>query len=461
MTDTTFDPNVVRRNAEAAFAASPLASWREACRAADIDSGSLSKFMNGKADRIEAATLAKLSAALGTTASALLGEASPADNTVTIDMIDPPANNPRRTVDDEELASLTESVAQRGILQNLIVVPRKGGRLEVVAGERRYRAMKAAIAAGRRPADEPIPVRIIDVPGGKAGAGEIMALAVIENDQRAPLAPLEEAEAFDWFRRERKMKPPAIAETIGRPGEAGERYVQLRLNLIDKLDATVKGALAEGRINLAAARALTAGTKKTQRQLLDRIVDGQLTRAVDIDAAVKRADAPRDPKPEQADIEDEIPPDTTLVKDRSPGAAAGLADHFGHPDGCMWPDSAADDSVQTAAASVEAPAPEHNEPLYDKPAPPAKATTPARRSSPPPRQDPPPGNRPGSEHPHYLDVAIKPVHVKHDGGGPFPERITFYDPGTKQYREYAPAGAPVAAPAGGAGRAQSNNGSAA
>lgn len=321
ITPAPYDANVVRENLAKAIEIRGL-TLRETARRAEADNANLSKFLSGKIEALTLPVLARLAGALDTTVGALIGEeASPAaggDGTVMLSLrqLIGSLDNPRRTYDEAAIADLAESIATRGILQNLVARPHLGDHAapthildsdgkpkyqvyEIVAGHRRAKALNLLADDGRWDEDAAnIPVRIIE-----ASRDQARVLAIIENLQREDVAPLEEAEAFDWFRRERMMKAPAIAEMIGKPGPAGERHVQLRLNLLDKLDTAVKEALTAGRINLASARALTAAKPATQRKLLEKVEAGTLARAVDIDAEIRKADAPRTPKPEQMDIE--------------------------------------------------------------------------------------------------------------------------------------------------------------
>ena len=91
--------------------------------------------------------------------------------------------NPRGDFADEQMAELVESVKQHGIITPLMLAPDGDGRFTIIAGERRYRAAKAA-----RLREVPAQVRDAD--------GEALTLAVAENVIRADLTPVEEARAY-------------------------------------------------------------------------------------------------------------------------------------------------------------------------------------------------------------------------------------------------------------------------
>ena len=132
---------------------------------------------------------------LGRGLSALLGESGMDGNLqsingkvenigkVDINLIFQNEDQPRKFFDDSKLKELAESIKLHGVLQPL-AVRKKGNQYEIVAGERRWRASKMAGL-------KEVPVHIVDCDDSK-----IMALALIENIQRADLNPIEEAEAM-------------------------------------------------------------------------------------------------------------------------------------------------------------------------------------------------------------------------------------------------------------------------
>ena len=106
---------------------------------------------------------------------------APVGRLVPIDEIDPNPNQPRQVMGD--LSELMASIAEKGIIEP-IIARQRGGRFQIVAGERRY---QAAVQVGLR--EIPIVIREVD-------DNEIIEIALIENIQRKDLTPFEEAEAL-------------------------------------------------------------------------------------------------------------------------------------------------------------------------------------------------------------------------------------------------------------------------
>jgi ParB family chromosome partitioning protein len=106
---------------------------------------------------------------------------APIGRMIPIDQIDPNPDQPRQVMGD--LSELMASIAEKGIIEPLIVRQR-GGRYQIVAGERRY---QASVQVGVR--ELPVVIRDVD-------DNEIMEVALVENIQRKDLTPFEEAEAL-------------------------------------------------------------------------------------------------------------------------------------------------------------------------------------------------------------------------------------------------------------------------
>jgi len=106
--------------------------------------------------------------------------------TVAVSLVDPNPHQPRQDVDEAELEHLAASIREHGILQPLVVRPR-GDRYEVVAGERRLRAARAAGL-------QEVPAVVRDVPDE-----QMLELALVENLQRLDLDPIEKARSFKAY----------------------------------------------------------------------------------------------------------------------------------------------------------------------------------------------------------------------------------------------------------------------
>ena len=146
--------------------------------------------------------------------------------TVRISEVEPNRKQPRKTFDDEKLEELAESIKTFGLLQP-ILVQKRDGYYEIIAGERRWRA---ALKAGLKE----VPVIIRDYT-----EKEILELSLIENIQRENLNPIEEAQAYKRLMDESKSRP-AVANS---------------LRLL-KLEENVQKMLIDGQISMGHARAL-------------------------------------------------------------------------------------------------------------------------------------------------------------------------------------------------------------
>jgi len=154
---------------------------------------------------------------------------------VEVGRIDPSPHQPRHYFAEEALAELAQSIKENGLLQPL-TVRQVNGRYELVAGERRLRAVKILHW-------EKVPALVETLDEGQAHL-----LTVVENLQRADLTPLEEANGFQEFRR-RGVSEEQIARKLGK----GLPYIQLRLGILD-LHPNIqqgidKGALPVGIVN--------------------------------------------------------------------------------------------------------------------------------------------------------------------------------------------------------------------
>src|SRR3954449_6065149 len=121
---------------------------------------------------------------------------------VPLAQIRPSKTNPRAEFDDERMAELIESVKQHGIITPLTLSRDGEGRYAIIAGERRYRAAKAA-----KLREVPAQVREVD--------GEALTLAVAENVIRADLTPVEEADAYRRLGEEHG-DAAKVAKLVGR-----------------------------------------------------------------------------------------------------------------------------------------------------------------------------------------------------------------------------------------------------
>ncbi|MCK5931954.1 MAG: ParB/RepB/Spo0J family partition protein [Fulvimarina manganoxydans] len=164
-----------------------------------------------------------------------------AERVVALDRVVPNPNNPRRTFSEDDLADLTASVRKHGIVQPLLVRPdpdREGG-FEIVAGERRFRAAKAAELK-----EVPIVLRDID-------DRQSIEIALIENVQRTDLNAIEEALAYERLIDEHGYTQADLAEGLGK----SRSHVANTLRLL-RLPESVRAMVVEGKLSAGAARTL-------------------------------------------------------------------------------------------------------------------------------------------------------------------------------------------------------------
>ncbi|MCR4336641.1 MAG: ParB/RepB/Spo0J family partition protein [Candidatus Omnitrophica bacterium] len=161
---------------------------------------------------------------------------------------------PRRTYDDHKLNELKESIKEKGIIQP-IVVREKGGRYEVVAGERRLRAARALGL-------EEIPVIIKQVDDREA-----LVLALVENIQREELNPIEEALAFRQLIEEFGFSQAIVAQSVGKDHSTINNVLRLL-----KLPLTIQQSLIDGNLSMGHARALLSIENPQEQEQLFRLV---------------------------------------------------------------------------------------------------------------------------------------------------------------------------------------------
>jgi len=158
---------------------------------------------------------------------------------VPVAAIEPHPEQPRRRFDEEALADLAASIAERGVIQPVIVRPLAGGRYQLVAGERRWRAAQKAQL-------HEIPALIRDLE-----EREVTALALIENIQREDLNPVEEARAYKRLAQLEDLPHLEIARLVGKSRSHVANFIRLL-----GLPPAVLEHLEEGRLDMGHARAL-------------------------------------------------------------------------------------------------------------------------------------------------------------------------------------------------------------
>jgi ParB family chromosome partitioning protein len=189
---------------------------------------------------------------------------------VEIDQLKPGKYQPRTQMGQESLADLASSIKSQGIMQP-ILVRETGNKLEIIAGERRWRASQLAGL-------HEVPVLVREIPDEAA-----LAMALIENIQREDLNPLEEANGIKRLVDEFGMTHQAAADAVGRSRTAVTNLLRL-LNLAKPVQELVM----QGRIDMGHARALLSLEGSKQITVAEQIAHGRLS-VREAEALVKRA----------------------------------------------------------------------------------------------------------------------------------------------------------------------------
>jgi ParB family chromosome partitioning protein len=172
---------------------------------------------------------------------------------VPVELISPNPQQPRRAFDEESLVALADSLRERGVLQPVLVRPLPGGKYELIAGERRWRAAQLAGL-------DAIPAIVRsheDV--------ETLEIALIENMAREDLNPVEEARACALLVDELGLTREDVGRRVGRSRVAVSNLMRL-LDLPDE----VIDLLAEGRLTEGHGRALLTAPDHADRRRLAR-----------------------------------------------------------------------------------------------------------------------------------------------------------------------------------------------
>ena len=179
----------------------------------------------------------------GTNVNTLEEQALQADKSelqyLPLDLIQRGKYQPRRDMDPSALEELAQSIKAQGVMQPIVVRPIDGGRFEIIAGERRWRASQLAGL-------DKLPAMVREVPDEAA-----IAMALIENIQREDLNPIEEAVALQRLQQEFQLTQQQVAEAVGK-----SRVTITNLLRLIALPEEIKTLLSHGDLEMGHARAL-------------------------------------------------------------------------------------------------------------------------------------------------------------------------------------------------------------
>ncbi|MGM9907538.1 nucleoid occlusion protein [Limosilactobacillus sp.] len=179
---------------------------------------------------------------------------------IKLDQIIPNRYQPRKVFNQDEIRELAHTIEEHGLLQPIVLREYEPAKYEIIAGERRYRAMKllgweTTPAILKKMTDE-----------------ESASLALIENLQRAQLSSVEEAQAYRQLMDLNHLTQAALAKGMGK----SQSFVANKLRLL-KLITPVQTAILDHRISERHGRALLDLDENQQRTMLMRIVNERLT----------------------------------------------------------------------------------------------------------------------------------------------------------------------------------------
>ncbi len=185
---------------------------------------------------------------------------------VRLEDLHPNPYQPRREFNADKISELTESIKEHGILQPIIIRQGVGRGYEIIAGERRYRAMKLL-------EEETIPALV-----RRISDREAMEIALIENLQREDLSPIEVAEAYAKIMEHFSLTQEQLAVRVGQ----SRSHVANLMRLLS-LPIEIRNDVSRGTISMGHARALLAiDEPQAQATVAQKIVDDGLTvRAVE------------------------------------------------------------------------------------------------------------------------------------------------------------------------------------
>jgi len=217
-----------------------------------------------------------------------LAQPAPGDvvNRVTLDQIVPSPLQPRKEFQPEQLTELMESIREHGIIQPLIV-RRVNGKLELIAGERRFRASRE------------LGLKEIPVIVREASDKDVLEMALIENLQREGLNPIEEAQAYSRLAKDFHMRQEDIAQRVGK----NRATVANTMRLLD-LPVGIREMLAGSKLSTGHAKVLLMLKKQDEQE---RVAQQIISKGLTVRATEKVIDAilhpPPPPKPKPTETE--------------------------------------------------------------------------------------------------------------------------------------------------------------
>ena len=197
---------------------------------------------------------------------------------------------PRLSFEPEALGELKKSISEKGLIQPISVRKLPTGKYQIIAGERRYRAVSDL-------GFERVPAYILDVESDE----DMLELSLIENIQREDLNPIEVSLGFQRLIDECHLTQEEVAQKVGKERSTVTNFLRLQ-----KLPVQIQDSLVSRELSMGHARALVAmDDEATQLDLWNKIVKEQLS-VRKVEELVKRYGQPQ-PKKKKPEEMDEIP----------------------------------------------------------------------------------------------------------------------------------------------------------
>ncbi len=234
---------------------------------------------------------------------------------IPLELIDHNPFQTRSQVNQEQLAELAASIAANGVVQPVLVRPLTGGRFQLIAGERRWRASQMA-------GKTTVPAILRQVSDEQA-----MEITIVENLQRADLNPMEQARAFERLSREFHMTQEQMAHRTGKDRTTVANFLRLL-----KLPSSVQARVESGELTFGHARSLLAlehaeEMESAAQRIVDRSLSVRQTESYVQELIDPSRKARKEPKPS--------PPVDPNVRDaqerlqRALGLKVNIEDHNG------------------------------------------------------------------------------------------------------------------------------------
>ncbi|WP_436937438.1 ParB/RepB/Spo0J family partition protein [Staphylococcus xylosus] len=195
---------------------------------------------------------------------------------------------PRQVFEPNKIKELAESIEEHGLLQPIVVRPIEEDMFEIIAGERRFRALQTL---NKTHAD--VIIRYLD-------DEETAVVALIENIQRENLSVIEEAEAYKKLLDIGDTTQSELAKSVGK----SQSFIANKLRLL-KLDPKVIGCLREGKITERHARAMLSLSEEDQVDLVETVISQKLN-VKQTEARVKQKLGPEKVKARRFEFEKDL-----------------------------------------------------------------------------------------------------------------------------------------------------------